>query len=330
MKYTPHPYLRYYPTPNYENEKNKHNSLGYRGDEIEIPKPEGQFRIVCIGGSTTYANALVDYKMSYPYVLEKYLIESGYENVRVINAGAGGWTSWESMINFELRILDLDPDVIIVNHAINDIHARFIWPPEAYKGDNSGVNPATSYIMMPSILEHSSLIRALMINTGLTTPHAELNRYGKQPDDQKNTFYMPLFKNQKRANTYPEGIFQETSAMKMLDVNKPTFFRRNIRNIALIAKAEGIKTVLASFAYSPLFDDSMVSSDEYIYAYSEMNAVLKNIADEMNVDFFDLKKAFPEDMRYYEDGRHVNKEGAELKAKLFADYLIEKNLVPLQ
>ena len=31
-----------------------HNSLGYRGEEITAAKPEGVFRIVALGGSTTY------------------------------------------------------------------------------------------------------------------------------------------------------------------------------------------------------------------------------------------------------------------------------------
>ena len=74
----------------------------------------------------------------------------------------------------------------------------------------------------------------------------------------------------------------------------------------------------------------MVSSDEYQYAYREMNAVLKDIANEMDVYYFDLKKVFPEDRKYYEDGRHVNKEGSELKAKFFEGFLVENKLVPQQ
>ena len=47
----PMPYLNYIPSPDYPD----HNRLGYRGPEITIPKPEGVFRIVAIGGSTTYS-----------------------------------------------------------------------------------------------------------------------------------------------------------------------------------------------------------------------------------------------------------------------------------
>ena len=56
----------------------------------------------------------------------------------MINAGLAGWSSWESMINFQLRLLDLEPDLIIVYHAVNVLHARLVWPPEAYQPDNSG------------------------------------------------------------------------------------------------------------------------------------------------------------------------------------------------
>ena len=132
-RYTPHRYIGYYPTPNYIKGNDRHNALGYRGDEIESPKPPGQFRIVCLGGSTTYTSDVKDYRKSYPYLLEKYLNGQGYNNVTVINAGAGSWSSWESLINFQLRVLDIEPDLIIIYHSINDISPRFVWPPEAYR-----------------------------------------------------------------------------------------------------------------------------------------------------------------------------------------------------
>src|SRR4030067_2746937 len=42
--FTPHPYLGYYPTPNYTKGQTHHNSLGYRNQEIALEKPEGVFR----------------------------------------------------------------------------------------------------------------------------------------------------------------------------------------------------------------------------------------------------------------------------------------------
>ena len=53
VPYSPHRYLGYYPTPGFRRDPNRHNSLGFRGEEIETPKPAGQFRIVCLGDSLT-------------------------------------------------------------------------------------------------------------------------------------------------------------------------------------------------------------------------------------------------------------------------------------
>ena len=112
-RYSPHRYIGYYPTPNYVKGKDRHNALGYRGDEIDMPKPAGQFRIACLGGSTTYTSDVKDYRDAYPYLLEKYIKSKGYEDVAVVNAGAGSWSSWESLVNFQFRVLDLDPDLIV-------------------------------------------------------------------------------------------------------------------------------------------------------------------------------------------------------------------------
>ncbi|MGV2433654.1 MAG UNVERIFIED_CONTAM: hypothetical protein LVT10_01075 [Anaerolineae bacterium] len=44
------PFLEYGLEPNYPG----HNAVGFRGEEITYPKPEGVQRILTLGGSTTY------------------------------------------------------------------------------------------------------------------------------------------------------------------------------------------------------------------------------------------------------------------------------------
>ena len=58
--WTPHPYLVYYPTPNYRKGKTFHNSLGYRSEEFTAKKPDNVFRIVAMGGSSTYDVSIED------------------------------------------------------------------------------------------------------------------------------------------------------------------------------------------------------------------------------------------------------------------------------
>ncbi|HEX9641313.1 MAG TPA: SGNH/GDSL hydrolase family protein [Candidatus Krumholzibacteria bacterium] len=325
--YSLHRYLGYAPTPNYTRGTNRHNALGFRGAEIAVPKPANEFRIVCLGGSTTYTTELEDWHLAYPALLEQELRRSGFPSARVINAGAAGWASWESLANLEFRVLDLEPDLIVVYHGINDIQARFVWPPEAYRGDNSGSKaPSGETQPLPGLLEQSTIARYLLVRSGRILPHSAFQR---TVSVTAPTYYGDLFQEQWLAKSYPQGIFLEVKASEMLEQNKPIYSQRNLENMVAIAHAHGVAAVLATFAYSPLFKDlPRVASEEYVAAYAEMNEMVRAVAEHSGASLFDFAAIFPQDPRYYTDGRHMNEEGSLLKAELFARYLIESHLLP--
>lgn len=326
-RYSPHRYLGFYPTPDYRSGENRHNRLGYRGDEIVQPKPEGLFRIVCLGGSTTYTSDLEDHRLSYPSLLQRELAARGHPRVEVINAGAENWSSWESLINFELRVLDLEPDLVILYQAVNDVHPRLVWPPAAYRGDNSGSrSPAVSALFMPGVWEYSTVVRMVLVRAGWTASHASLEAaLDRRPD----TYHGERFRKQLREGRYPQGIFAEVSAAQMLRTNDPRYYRRNVENLVAIARAGGVRVVLATFAFSPSFTrQPRASSPEYVSALEETNRILREIARETGAHLFDFATLFPRERQYYTDGRHVTESGARLKAELFARYLTDEALIP--
>lgn len=110
-KYIAHRYCGNIPRPNYRSENNWHNSLGYRGNEIGAKK-EGEHRILCLGGSTTYGTRLSPQE-AYPAQLEKTLRTSGHD-VSVINGGVEGYTSWEILASLLFRAPEINPDIVIV------------------------------------------------------------------------------------------------------------------------------------------------------------------------------------------------------------------------
>src|SRR6266516_692129 len=73
--WTPHPYLSYAPTPNYHKVRIFHNSLGYRNTEFSLEKPKGVYRIVALGGSSTYDVRIEDNEKTFTAQLEKLLAE---------------------------------------------------------------------------------------------------------------------------------------------------------------------------------------------------------------------------------------------------------------
>lgn len=130
LAYRPLPYVNYGLTPNLERKPGSRgqvrssNALGFRGDEIESPKPDGRYRVVCLGGSTTYSD-LVNDDETYPVHLERLLAESRPDlDVEVVNAGVPSYTSAESLANLVFRCLDLEPDAIVLYQAANDLRTR--------------------------------------------------------------------------------------------------------------------------------------------------------------------------------------------------------------
>ena len=324
--YTAHRYIGYIPAPNYAKGLNHHNSLGYRGEEIVVPKPKNAFRIVCIGGSTTYTPGVQDWHSTYPSRLEKDLRQAGF-NVRVVNAGAESWMSYAALINFELRVRYLDPDMVIVSQGIEDTIGRFVWPPEAYRGDNSGVKRATvSSVYMPGIFEYSTFLRMILIRMGWSRPMASteetLNTW--QP-----TFVgLPLHNGKAYASRYQKEQ-RKVSVREVLTANPPVYFRRNLENLAVVAKSEHIMPLFAPVTTCPGFSRfSWVNDPAMARALAETNTVIKEVAADTGSEYFDLAAEFPRTKSYFCDGCHVSKKGAQLKARLFARFILGHHLIP--
>lgn len=323
-KFTPHRYLGYVPTPNYHRGANKHNRLGFRGDEFAVPKPPGVYRIVCLGGSTTYSMGVDDYTDSYPYRLQQELREEGSAPVEVINAGVPGYASVESLINFELRVLDLEPDMLIVYHGINDVHLRLVWPPSVYRGDGLASARGRSGLDAPSLLESSSLIRMLLVRAKKIEPHGSLLRIlGPVPE----AAYSRELLRQYEAGSYPHGVFETVPARTMLERNRPIYFERNIRGILAIARLHRVAVLLSTFGLAESGAGPAWLPPEYHSAIAEHNEMLGAIAAETQTPLVDIRALVPGSEEFYSDSYHFTEAGNRLRAKIYAEH-IRPSLAP--
>lgn len=99
------------------------NSLGIRHTgEIEVPAPEGVFRILSLGESSSVGHTL-EANQTYAAVFQDRLNAGAPDGVRfeVINAAREAWTVWQSAIYLEEAGIDLDPDMVLVYHQTNDL-----------------------------------------------------------------------------------------------------------------------------------------------------------------------------------------------------------------
>jgi len=110
--------------------------LHYMGTrELYFEKDKGdKFRIICLGGSTTYGHAQFDRSKVWPKVLERLLNQgvskSAYE---VLNAGVPGHGSSNLAARLQKEILDLEPDLIIIFTGWNltgSVKSKYAWVPD--------------------------------------------------------------------------------------------------------------------------------------------------------------------------------------------------------
>jgi lysophospholipase L1-like esterase len=309
--WTPHQYLVYYPTPNYRKGQTFHNSLGYRNNEFSAEKSKNVFRIVALGGSSTYDVRIENNEKTFTAQLEKLLNEEyGYQNVEVINAGVPGYNSWEMLINLEFRVLDLDPDLVIIYEGTNDVHARMVEP-SAYRGDDSGRRQPWQVPPVP-LWEHSTLLRipSRMMNF---TRQVSVDDFVSSP-----TFLSWPY----------EYRLSESDAdpAEILEANPPIYFRRNLENMIAISEEHDIDILFSTWAYSPYLDD-YASKAYYQQGFEENNEVVKAVADRHDIPLFDFAAVMPQDAIYWADGRHVNEAGALVKAQLFAEFIHVQGLI---
>jgi len=101
------------------------NELSIRSNDFSVKKPEGVYRMACLGDSLLYAFKGKIYEgnsVDNPSI--RMLVE-------VINAATPGYTTYQELIFLKKYLLQVSPDVVILNYCLNDNH-RFL---HRFKGD---------------------------------------------------------------------------------------------------------------------------------------------------------------------------------------------------
>lgn len=319
-RFQSHRHLGYALSPNYKTRTNRHNRLGFRGDEVAVEKPEGVTRIVCCGGSTTYGYGTDDYKLTVPSLLQFGLREAGKE-VEVINAGCPGWSTFETLINFESRLLDLSPDYLVFYHGINDVLASMVWPPEALRGDQSGWLVRDRRMAEASLLERSDLARILMVRAGAIEPHSSMLRVVGQAAPSNQTF---TFRQQRKQQTYPDGVFREVPLERMLRQNGTRLFRRNLDSLIAIATANDVSVLLNTFAYSAEFPaNPNIGHPAVRAAIDAYNEVVREAARRHGLGLIDLQASL-QAKELFTDGEHFTVAGNVMRAQLLLPFFLER------
>ena len=293
------------------------NNLGFRGDELVSPKPPAEFRVFLIGGSTTEC-AILDDDDSLDAVIQRAVQErtSGATQVRVYNAGFSGDRSDDHVAILTQRIVHLEPDLIVVFAGINDLLA-------AIRGHDYLHLPVPARPPWMLLAAQSQLGRLGYYAVKLTRPALATPR---------DTPFM---------TGYATGIALQKAAL--VADGPPAFdtrpYANNLRTLAGVAHGQGAalifitqQTTWASqvdptardWHWLLRVDDVRYSEDDMHAALERMNAVMRQVADSMDVPLYDLARRMPKSTNFFYDDVHFNTNGARVAGTEVAALILER------
>jgi len=313
LLYRPHPYRVYMLVPGARSVRGNIsiNSQGFRGREIAPKKPPATIRIACLGGSTTFNNTATTDSHTYPALMERFLRDhysaqaGGGPRIEVINAGVPGYTSLESLIYFESKLLDYDLDVAVFHHGLND--AVFMTYFRDFASDYTHARKVF-FVPPPHLWEHSAFLSLIFPG------HRSVgNPYRK---NQRGELAQLTLTDPSRL-----GVSEEEQR-RCFKVERIDIFARNVCNFIYVARGQGVEPVLSTVACNP-------KAGFFAEVVGMINDRIREIARAKSVVLVDFAREMPWNSKAFVDKCHLrdDAEGLERKGKIFARRLIESGLI---
>jgi hypothetical protein len=293
-----HPYLLYVNNPYFFDSVLQHNSLGYRSPEFKIDKDSNTFRILALGGSTTYGYLNKDPNKTWPAILQKKLQRITNKKVEVINGGLNYATSAELLAAYIFRHRFLHPDLIIFHEGGNDVFPEIFpnYNPEythfRSNGNGTKLRKGEQFLLYSNVFR---LFYIVWLNSTGTV-------YSPQPFD-----YEQLNESEVRERVANDSNF--------------IGFKRNVDLLITLARLERSKILFMSFLnasrdkISETRPDLRNILDEYIYATNKNNEIMKSLCSANKVNFIQLDPGLFK-KEWFIDNCHLYEPGEETKAQI--------------
>jgi lysophospholipase L1-like esterase len=312
------------------------NRHGFRGDPIEPHKGPRTFRIFTLGGSTTLGIGTPSYEDTYPFKLQT-MLRQRYPDVtiEVQNAGNAWYTTAHLLIDYQLRVRQFEPDLIVVFEAMNDLYRSFsppwwavgefrpdyshyLGPYIRFLGPHVGPRASPSRWSVPELLVWRRLQEDLL---GEPSPYRlDAGNLGKL-----------------RSRLRPRTV----TTFRSLDSYR-NYYELLIRNI----QADRRPVIIASqaFLYSQALPPDVLDSlffahvfcaengfyptmESMMSAMRMFNDAARTLADAKDVPFLDFERAVPKTREYFSDDVHLTAAGNEILARMVFDWIVGHSLI---
>ena len=279
--------LRYLPNQHFGNIINI-NSEGFRGQELN--NNVETYRIFFVGGSTAFGAGTTTDSTSIPGYLQSFFNENESDiPIEVVNAGVSGSYSYLESKYIQNKIINFDPDLIIVYDGWNDIHKNYDY----YFSD--------SFINTPM----ETIFETALNNGYLTLPEFFVRTY-------------TIWKHDSFDRNFNESYMDE----------KTNSWKNTWDNICKISKNKNFEMVITLQPILGSSNKELSSFEQKSFKKYDMIDVLSNYqkyADELsNFDYckntIDLRDTFNDVKKpLYFDGVHINDYGNKVVAKKIYD-----------
>ncbi len=282
------------------------NELGFRGPDFKVKKPEGTLRVFCLGGSTTFGPFAASDAHTWPRKLEAKLRELHPDRtIEVVNGGVQGYTTLHTLSNLQFRILEYDPDLVIVYHATNDIR----WASRiGARADPSELHRVWKrHRGLDEVLEESMLVMTIR------TWQAEKAMRAPVPDRVRRNLRDDIGEESERG-------------LRM--------FRRNLEAMTDACRRAGVPIILSSFA-GPFAEGRpdpdlerrvlkssvgwMLSYEGLWRATERYNAIVREVAAAEDATLATPAEELTGRTELFVDHCHFSEAGADEMARVMAD-----------
>jgi lysophospholipase L1-like esterase len=312
------------------------NRHGFRGDPIELRKAPRTFRIFTLGGSTTLGIGTSSYEDTYPFKLQT-LLRQRYPDVviEVQNAGSAWYTTAHLLIDYQLRVRQFEPDLIVLFEAINDLYRSFsppwwavggfrpdyshyLGPYIRFLGPDGGPRASASWWSVSDLLVWRRLREDVL---GEPSPYrfdaANLGKLRSRLRPRTVTTFPSL----DSYRNYYELLIRNIQADRrpVIMTSQPSIYSEalppEVRDSLFFAHV-----FCAENGFYPTMESMMSGMRTF-------NAAAQALADAKDVPFLDFAKAVPKTRAYFSDDVHLTAAGNEILARTVFDWIVGHSLI---
>ena len=282
------------------------NSMGFRGKELDAPKPKDSFRVWCMGGSTTFDIFSDSDANTWPAQTEALLSEQfPNKKIEVLNAGIPGEVLFGSREDFQKHQKGLKIDVVVIYHGPNDLRQLLSAPQQqqnAHQANQIGIADTPSafgFILERKDIALVRVLRRMLTESIPSRPEWESNQ---MTQNQLNELQNRLEQTIRLIKKHRAIPILATHALKAEDGDTGSIAEERVAETTSLLR---------------------MTPERSIETFHYYNQMVKALALKYHIPIADIRSVVGPEDENWGDGTHFKPKGSELAAQEMARAIAE-------